>query len=112
MKYPRLSIRVSQELKDACDKAGPEAIRSALSVLLSDNTNVVRQDTPKVSDKLPLSDKEPAKVVGQLSDNVKLSDKVPSWKAKLDQDRERLASVKAAKDKLRAAAEADSFHGK
>ena len=106
MKYPRLSIRVSQELKDACDNAGPEAIRSALSVLLSDKTNVVRQDAPKVSDK------ERAAVVGQLSDNGKLSDKVPAWKAKLDQDRERLASVKAAKDKLRAAAEADSFHGK
>lgn len=60
--FPRISLRVSHELKAACDKAGPERMRQALSVLLSDNA---------MSDK-PVSD-TPARVrqpkVKPLSDN-------------------------------------------
>ena len=89
--YPRLSIRVSHELKEACDKAGPDKVRAALSVLLSDNcqtipSEVVRQtrQTPPVSPTLSdktgdngLSDKETGlhtvdkgHFVGQLSDKL------------------------------------------
>lgn len=50
----RISIRVSDTLKKACDTAGPERVRQVLSdTLLSDADNAV-SDTPKlkkVSDK-------------------------------------------------------------
>lgn len=98
-KYPRISLRVSPELKAACEQAGPDAIRAALAVLLSDKAPaIVGQDA--------LSDNEPAEVVRQAK---KLSDKgptVPPWRAKLDADRERLAAEKAAKDAERREREA------
>ena len=108
-------IRVHSNLKDALLKAGPDHVRNTLAAAYCNtderntegeritkerntvkrNTDVIREDAPVIH-----------------GDVIQKAEGAPSWKAKLDQDRERLAGVKAAKDQARAAAEADSFHGK
>ena len=115
-KYPRLSLRLSPELAAACKAAGPDRIREALAVLLSDKPlsdkpalsdkpkaaqPIVRQTEPdlvgQLSDKAPLSDKEAPAVVGQSTG----AKPVPKWAAQVD----KLAEAKRARDRERAAKE-------
>ena len=117
MKYPRISLRVSDELKAACEQAGPDAVRAALSVLLSDkptdqplSDKLLSDNDPKLSDKPKVkrvSDKVKARVVRQLSDKpTEDPGGVPAWLAKLNADRDRIAQEKERKDAERRAAEA------
>lgn len=118
-KYPRLSIRLSPELAAACKAAGPDRVREALAVLLSDKPLsdkptlsdkpkerelIVRQDPPEIVRQSP----EAPQIVGQLSDKpgeVVGQKPVPPWRAKLDEQRDKLARAKAEKDAERAARE-------
>ena len=99
-KYPRITIRVTDELRTACLAAGPERVRQALSILLSDKgQEVVRQPEQIVGQ---LSDKEPVSVpivgqnAGELSDKTSGEQGVvrqksePAWKAKLEASRAKM----------------------
>ena len=92
-KYPRLSIRVSAELAQACKEAGAERVREALAILLSDKAPatvpIVRQTG---GDVVRQTTADPP-VVGQLSD--KPTD--PPWKAKLAEQIRKAEAMKAAK---------------
>ena len=101
-------IRVPSDLKDALLKAGADHVRNTLAAAYCNtdernteggritkgrNTDVLRKDV--IREEVPV-------IQGNV---IQKAEGVPSWRAKLEQDRERLASVKAAKDQARAESE-------
>lgn len=106
-------IRVPSDLKDALLKAGADHVRNTLAAaycntderntggerITKERNTVVRNTDVLQKDVI----REDAPVI--QGDVIQKAEGVPSWKAKLDQDRERLAIVKAAKDKARVESE-------